>query len=411
MATDRSADPEVRFRPVLLLSIGATIAATLPMLLVGPLSLQLERELGIGAAAIGSAVGIATVVRALTTAVAGSVVDRQGATRSLRVALIASAAAAVGLAVTARNWPLLVAWLSLAGIAHAVALPAVNRLMVGRVTASRLGLAFGIKMIGPPIASLLAGLSVPLLVIRIGWRPTYLLAGVVAALIILAVRGVGAERPTGSAVHRIRGDRFPGGGARALVGIGVVAEFVASGSVLTFFVGAAYRSGVAESRAATALAAASLVALVARVLGGHACDVTRVHPLRLSATTFVVSAIGLVLLATGDPALLFVGLFVALVGVWGFTNMTWIALMRSFPKQPGRATGSMAWAILVGGGIGPIAFGALVEGAGYRAAWLMAAGVALLGSGANVIAARLLPFAASAPHGEEQTRSEASQTR
>ena len=101
------------FRPVLLLSIGASIVATLPMLLIGPLALQLERELGLGAAAIGSAVGIATVVRALTTAVAGSVVDRQGATRSLRVALVASALACVGLAVTARSWIVLVAWLSL----------------------------------------------------------------------------------------------------------------------------------------------------------------------------------------------------------------------------------------------------------------------------------------------------------
>jgi len=403
------------FRPVLLLSIGASIVATLPMLLIGPLALQLERELGLGAAAIGSAVGIATVVRALTTAVAGSVVDRQGATRSLRVALVASALACVGLAVTARSWIVLVAWLSLAGISHAVALPAVNRLMVGRVAASRLGLAFGIKMIGPPIASLLAGLSVPLLVVHIGWRPTYLIAGAIGVVTILAVRLVGVERPPVSEVRRIRGDRFPGAGARALVGIGVVAEFVASGSVLTFFVTSAYRAGVGEGPAATALAVASLLALLTRIAGGHVCDVTRIHPLRLSSAMFVVSASGLGLLATGRPTLMVVGMFVGLIAVWGFTNMTWIALMRSFPKQPGRATGSMAWAILVGGGLGPIAFGTLVEVAGYAQAWTMAAVVALIGCGANLIAARLLPFAVAAPPDpgpeQERPRLEAGQTR
>lgn len=388
--------PSVTMRPVLLLSIGSSIVATLPLLLVGPLALQLERELGLGAAAIGSAVGIATVVRALTTAVAGSIVDRQGATRSLRVALSASAVACLGLALTARTWSALVIWLSIAGVSHAIALPSVNRLVVGGVVPSRLGVAFGLKMIGPPIASLMAGLSVPLLVVHVGWRPTYVIAGGIAIVTTVAVRIVGSERPTTTGVRGLRGDRFPGGGARALVGMGVVAEFVVSGSVLTFFVSSAYRVGVPEGTAATALAAASLLALLARIAGGHLCDITRIHPLRLAAGMMVLSAGGLGMLATGTAWLMMVGMFIGLIAVWGFTNMTWIALMRSFPKQPGRATGSMAWAILVGGGIGPIAFGSLVEAAGFSWAWIMAAAVALVGCCANLLAARLLPYAAGA---------------
>lgn len=392
---------------VLALGVATSVVATMPLLLVGPLSLRMSEELGLDAATLGSAVGIATVFRALSTVLIGPAVDRYGSLPSLRIALLLGGIASTGLALTARSWLTLVPWLAIAGLAHAVMMPAVNRLMVSRIPPQRFGLAFGLKMTGPPVAMLIAGLSVPLLVVHIGWRAIYVLLGAACVLLIRAVRvpkgGEGRRvirlwprrslHTDGSAriAGSIRRTAFAGRGARALVGLGFVAEFVASGSILTFFVGAAHEAGIAGDVAATVLAVASVLALTARIAGGLVCDRTGVHPLRLSSAMFVIGSVGVVGIASGRPALMLAGAVVGLVGTWGFTNMIWIALMRAFPQSPGRATASMAWAILLGGGLGPIVFGLSVEALGYSASWLWVAVVSIFGCLANIAAARALP--------------------
>lgn len=393
--------------PVLALGVAASVVATLPLLLIGPLSLRMSADLGLSVATLGSAVGIATLIRALSTVVIGPAVDHYGSLPSLRIALLLGGIASAGLALTARTWATLVPWLAVAGLAHAIMMPAVNRLMVSRIPPRRFGLAFGLKMTGPPIAMLIAGLSVPLLVVHIGWRAMYVLLGAACILLIRVVRTpkggegrrvilpwsrrrmlpAGRRRGAGST----RRTTFAGRGARALVGLGFVAEFVASGSILTFFVGAADEAGIAGDVAATVLAVASVLALTARIVGGLVCDRSGVHPLRLSSVMFAIGSVGVVGIASGRPQLMLTGAVVGLVGTWGFTNMIWIALMRAFPQSPGRATASMAWAILVGGGLGPIVFGASVEAFGYSASWRGVAAIAILGCLSNIAAARALP--------------------
>jgi MFS family permease len=56
------------------------------------------------------------------------------------------------------------------------------------VPARRLGAAFGIKQSAPPATTMMAGLSVPLLAVTLGWRAGYLTSAVLAAIVAVAAR-------------------------------------------------------------------------------------------------------------------------------------------------------------------------------------------------------------------------------
>src|SRR5690606_6966557 len=117
--------------------------------------------------------------------VLGRVTDRIGSLRAVRVSGLIAAAASLGIAVSARSWLALALYLGLSGSAGALGQPAANRLLSRRVPSNRLGLAFGIKQAAPPISSLLAGLSVPSLVVLFGWRSAF--AGSAALGVTMAV--------------------------------------------------------------------------------------------------------------------------------------------------------------------------------------------------------------------------------
>ncbi len=377
---------------VTLIAVVGSIAATLPLLLVGALAVQLSEDLAIGPAGLGSAVGIATVARAVATALLGRTVDRLGVTTSIRLGMGASALAGLGVVLFASSWETFVPWLVVGALSHALMMPAANRLLVGRVPAHRLGVSIGIKQSAPPIATMFAGLSVPLLAATIGWRWAFVAASVIATVMLLSVRRPDGDRakPRLDRRSKLR-TQLSHPWARFLVGTGFACEFFASNSALAFFVMTAFAAGMANQTAGLVLAAASLVAILARIGSGMWCDRSPIHPLRLSSRMFLVGAFGLVLLSTGIPVVMGIGVMLSLTGSWGFTNGLWLSLMRSFPEDPGRVTGSMAWAILVGGGLGPIAFGAILEFVGPRVAWLGAAAIAVLGAVAYEGAARRLP--------------------
>lgn len=56
-----------------------------------------------------------------------------------------------------------------------------------RVPVGRQGLAFGIKEASIPGASMLAGLSLPVIAAALGWRASFVAAAAVAAVVLVAL--------------------------------------------------------------------------------------------------------------------------------------------------------------------------------------------------------------------------------
>ncbi|MEX2550188.1 MAG: MFS transporter [Nitriliruptoraceae bacterium] len=377
-------------RRALAIGVAATVVGSFPVFFTAAMAVQLSADLAFGPVGIGAAVAVFFGTVALSSIPLGRVADRLGASLSLRIATIGAAVSAFAIAAAAWDWLTLALGLVIAGVSAALSQPATNRLLMNRVGAARLGTAFGLKQSAPPAASMVAGLAVPVFALTVGWRWAYVAAGVAALLVAVAV----GPRPTTvtGRLHRLprgRQEPLPYRGTLIVLAVSFGLAFAVSSAVLAFYVDSAVRAGASQQRAGIVFAAASLTAIVTRLIAGAACDRYRFAPLRLSAALLAGGAVGVGLLATGRPALDTFGAIVALAGTWGFPGVFWYALVRAYPDTPGRITGTMAPAA-IGGVIGPIAFGAVATESSYPLAWGMTSVLALVAAGAMLFGASRL---------------------
>ncbi len=369
-------------RRALVVGSAVTVSCSLPVFFTGAMAVQLRADLGFGTVGIGGATAVFFGTMAVTSVHLGRLVDRLGATLSLRISAMIVAVATLGISTLASSWYGLASGMVVSGVAAALAQPAANRLLMNRVRFTRLGTAFGFKQSAPPVASMLAGLSVPAVAVTVGWRWAYVLVAALATFAAVAVGPRPENRPVAIPRGR-RGKPEPLRDRRTLVVLatGFGMAFVASSAALSFFVDAAVVAGMSPSAAGLVFAAGSVGAVVTRLIAGAAADRLTFRPLRLSAGLLIAGAIGLGLLATQEPAVMVVGAVIALAGTWGFPGLFWFALVSAYPDTPGRITGAMAPAA-TGGIIGPVGFGAVAANASYPLAWSLAGLLALLAAAA-----------------------------
>ncbi|MGH8952705.1 MAG: MFS transporter [Acidimicrobiia bacterium] len=365
--------------PARVIAIGgsAVVVCLLPVFLTGSMATFIQADLHLGAAGLGLAVALYRAAGAICSPTLGRRADRVGATKSLKLATAGAAVACLGIAVTARNTPTLIAWLMLAGCAGALAQPGANRLLAARVDSSRLGLAFGIKQSAPPAASTLAGLSVPLIAATAGWRWGFVAAALVAAVISLGMRPV----PRPARPRLVASDPAGRVADRRTVLVLAIAFGLGtsvSSSVTTFFVLSVVERGTSEVLAGTMLAGAGVLAIVVRIVAGLVSDRATGNYLRGCAVLAGIGATGVAALAfAGSEAVQAASLAIALGGIWGFNGVFWFALIDAFPHSPGAITGAVAPGALLGSTVGPIIFGLIAENAGYSSAFGVFTGIAL----------------------------------
>lgn len=356
----------------------ATVVETLPPFFSGVLVVQLTSELGFGVAAFGLAMAIYYAIGAALSFHLGRVVDVIGAARSMRIALTMTMTSTLGIATLTTRWAGLVVFLAIGGAAHALAQPAVNRLLVNRVPPQNMGIAFGVKQSAPPVGSLIAGFAAPLIALTLGWRAAFFVAAVLALIVMISV-GPPRVKPTGLR-DRPKRTPLPHRSTIFLLVMAFSFAFGANAVTLAFYVDAAVTAGVSQQRAGAFFALASFVSVVTRLAAGIVLDRTNVVPLRLAGILIGIGSVGFVLLATQRTPLMVIGIVFALGFTWGFPSAFWIGLMRVFADQPGRITGAMQPAGF-GAMLAPLVFGLIVESRGYALGWLLIGVIALIASG------------------------------
>ena len=185
------------------MAVAALAAAALPVFLTGALQGRIAEDLGIGTGAIGTAIAAFFIAGAATSIPGGRLVDRLGAPLALRLGMLVATFAAVGVALGADDRWKLTLGLAIAGTALALVDPGGARALTASVPRDRLGFAFGAKEASIPLASLLAGLVLPLLGAHLGWRPAFYLGAGIAVVTALVI-------PSG-----LDPSVRPGGGRRA----------------------------------------------------------------------------------------------------------------------------------------------------------------------------------------------------
>lgn len=356
----------------------STVLASLPVFLLGGLAVLVRRDLGFGELQLGLAVSVYFSVAAVSAVPAGRVVHRLGSWLSTVTAAGTSGAALLLIAV-APSYGVLLAGLALAGTANALAQIGSNEALARVVPARRQGLAFGIKQSAVPAATLLAGLTLPLVGLTLGWRAGFAGATLLSVGYVLLAPRTPHERPARvprrRAHFRLRGRAAPG----PLVLVAVAAGFGsgAASGLGAFLVESAVSGGVAPARAGLLLAVGSALGVVLRLFVGWQADARDGRHLDVVAVMLGSGAAGMALLATGSGLGLVPGTVLAFALGWGWPGLLNLAVVRLHPAAPAAATSVSQAGVFAGGALGPISFGLLVQTWSYRVAWSAAALVLL----------------------------------
>lgn len=378
----------------------------MPAFLTGAVAVQLDADIGLGDRALGFVVGGFFASAAAGSALLGRLAERLGGVRAMQCGLTISATIGVLVATVARSPLTLGALLLVGGSANALTQPAANLLLVERLPAARMGIAFALKQAGMPMATLVGGALVPLVAVTYGWRWTFAIAVAIAVAAFSTLTGLAAAPPipSGGADRQASTDRQVGGRQvggrqvggrhrpdlpfRLLAGYGGVGLLAAAtaGALTAFLVTAAEGAGVAEGPAGLLLTAGSAVGIASRLIHGRLADGPRLLPIRRVALLLLIGAAAFVVLATHRP----LGYVAALVPVfgagWAWPGLFNLSVVRNNPSAPAAATGVSQTGIYIGASAGPVLGGIVADRFGYPTLWATCAvTAAIAGAGALVL--------------------------
>jgi MFS family permease len=374
------------FRAVGLVS-SAHFVGHFQMLVIPPLFPLLTARWGVSFIQLGLALTVYAIASVAAQLPMGYAADRFGSRKLLIGALCLGGVslASVGI-VDSYSWLLVAAGLS--GIANAIYHPADYAILSARVTPSRIGRAFSVHTFAGMLGNALAPLAMLALVPRVGVSGALIMAGLVGPLVALPLIGAPsidgdtlADTPTsdrrGEAKSRRTGTVF----TPAILGMMVffILLSLSTSGLTNFSVPALMKGYHLPFTAANLALTVYLTATAFGVLsGGFIADMTRRHG-EVAAIGFTVNAvlIGQIALFGLGPALL-----VLVMGLAGFLSgiiqPSRDMLVRAAAPAGaiGRAFGVVTIGFSIGGTIGPMLFGWILDrGAAH---WIFGTSVAFM---------------------------------
>jgi MFS family permease len=357
--------------------------AVIPAFLTGALVVQMRSDFEVTPVTLGLLIGLFFGAAALASGPAGRVVQRVGPLAGMQAATIGAAISMGGVAIFVHDAASLGFFLVVGGLANSAANPAANLLLLGTMPPARRALALGVKQAAIPIATLLAGVSIPTLALTLGWRWAFIVvAGVAVAVVLFGWTRRHQSRVPGRVVDGV--DQDPQSASvrhqrdillLALAGMLGIWGGQAMGA---FLVSYTVSLGQSPAAAGLILTLASLAGITARILAGWVIDRRRTTGVAELKSMLAVGVIGLTLIAVGLPTLAWFGPLLAFAGGWGWSGVMTYVAVRLEPDAPAAATGITQAGVFLGATVGVPLFGVIVEASSYHVAWAATAATMVL---------------------------------
>ncbi|MEX1125825.1 MAG: MFS transporter [Acidimicrobiia bacterium] len=352
-------------RRPLLAAVVYTGMGVLPLFLVSAQILQLERGIGFGVGQLGLATATFFGSAALAANPAGRVVARVGPGRSLRIGGLLTLAACVIAGTATTGWLLPIAT-AVGGVSNGLIQVAANLAIFDGVAVGRQGLAFGAKQASVPMASVLAGISLPMVGLVFGWRWVFAIAALLALILAISAPHLDMAK----AAERNEGPIGRPPRSLLLLAVAGICGAMAGNGLSLFIVPSAVDIGIEEAAAGAVLAVCSLLVVAVRLGAGWAVDRRGSNGYAEMAWMAGAGTVGAIVLATSAaPAVYLVAMPIAVLGAWGWPGIFFFSVVHSYPEFPARASGLVLSSNLTGTVIGPLVVGSLAGRGNYPAAW------------------------------------------
>ena len=369
---------------------GAVLAAgAIPQIITGPLGPYLRLDLGISSSELGLGLSLSSVPGVVLSVMGGRLTDRIGGITIGRLACICCCLYVVALS-RAPTAAWFVAILAAAGLLRTLSEPSSSRILVDNLIRTPRVLAFGIREASLPLLVLVSTAVLPLFGDWLGWRTVFAASSIFAVAGLWLLLGPAlpdrrsdtnrpapssttpatAEPATATPAERPGGDvaalglSFYGGAALVMFNLVVFNAFAS----LSFV-----DAGSGADAAATLVAASAGGAVLMRI--GCAYAVTRrgLNARSTLAAMAAVAVVGYLAMATGNSALMLVGIPVGYLAGWGWTPLLYSYITVGRERSTGTITGVVS-TLFAGAAIaGPVAAGWAAEHFGWATVWLITA--------------------------------------
>lgn len=372
----------------------AVMSAVQAMVSIGAISLAIvaipaSKEIGVDPRLLGSFTAILFLTAVVAAAIGGGLVGRLGGIRVNQFCLIFSL---IGLGLVVSAWlPLVVLAAVCFGLSLGPSTPASTHILARRTPPNLLGLVLSIKQTGGSFGHFIAGITLPPLILIVGWRGGIAIVALVTIVLVVALQPLRRVYDDDVGYSGSKAERI----ANLLAGLKLVATkpdlrlltlcafaFCATQVALTYYfvVFLSEQAHFGLIAAGRGLSVATIAGVMARMMLAYVTDRGYIKPrlmLGLLGLSMLLSCLGLYAITPEWPVftVYLLSLFV------GASTMTWSGILladmvRQTPSHLIAQTTGGAFSVMFAGAVaGPALFAFLLSLTGDYTAGLILLGV------------------------------------